>query len=319
MLIEKSPPPGPASGGANAWVEIEGLIREIAQLTRTDLAAPEFYAALLDRTVRGLAAAGGAVWTHAGHFSHICQIRLDDCLPGDPDSRQRHQGLLITCLGQTHARLLPPTSSASEAAGNPSPYSALLAPVILGEDLMAVIEIFQRPGASPAAQQGYPQFLAAVCELATEYERNRELQSLQDKAAVWGLFEDFMLRLLGATDRRSLAFAVVNEGRRLVPCDRLSLAIRTGRTCRVEAVSGLDSLDRRANAVRHLERLAEVVTPDEPLWFEGDASQLDPPVQAALERYLPDSKARMVAVVPLTVSVSGIVAVQLPSLRSTTL
>ena len=104
--------------------------------------------------------------------------------------------------------MIPPASSVGESATNPSPYAALLGPVVLGDELVAVIEVFQRPGASPGAQQGYLQFLAAVCELATEYERNRELQSLQDKAAVWGLFEDFMLRLLGANDRRSLAFAV---------------------------------------------------------------------------------------------------------------
>src|SRR5436190_16015213 len=52
-------------GGASTrdtWHEIETLVDELAALAKTDLPVHDFYAALLDRTVRSLAAMGGAVW-----------------------------------------------------------------------------------------------------------------------------------------------------------------------------------------------------------------------------------------------------------------
>ena len=51
-----------SSSADEAWHQIEGLIEEITQLADADLSTQEFYTELLDRSVRALAAVGGAVW-----------------------------------------------------------------------------------------------------------------------------------------------------------------------------------------------------------------------------------------------------------------
>ena len=43
--------------------QIRNLVREIAQISRTDISPVDYYDALLTRVVSALAAVGGAIWT----------------------------------------------------------------------------------------------------------------------------------------------------------------------------------------------------------------------------------------------------------------
>lgn len=55
------------------------------------------------------------------------------------------------------------------------------------------------------------------------------------------------------------AYAIANEGRRIVGCERVSLVLWKRGRCEVLAVSGLDSLDRRAAQVKRLAELTRCV------------------------------------------------------------
>ena len=58
--------------------QIRNLVREIAQIAKSDIAPLEFYDAVLNRIVTALAAVGGAVWTvtETGQLSLEYQINL---------------------------------------------------------------------------------------------------------------------------------------------------------------------------------------------------------------------------------------------------
>ncbi len=69
--------------------QIRGLVREIAQLTKSELAPLEFYDALLNRVVAALAAVGGAVWTLVdGRLELQYQINLRDARLGESEEGQ---------------------------------------------------------------------------------------------------------------------------------------------------------------------------------------------------------------------------------------
>ena len=86
----------------------------------------------------------------------------------------------------------------------------------------------------------------------------------------------------------------------MIGCDRVSLAIGMRSRCQIEAVSGLDTIDRRAAEVRELARLAQaVLQTGEPLWSDGSEEDLPPQIQEPLQSYLDRSHARLVAVLPL--------------------
>ena len=112
------------------------------------------------------------------------------------------------------------------------------------------------------------------------------LQAVAEKA---GDVERFGLDVHASLDLVATASAIANEGRRLVECDRLSVAVLRGRRLKILAVSGLESLDRRANIVGRLEELAQaVVLTGEPFWNAGDSDQMAPQIaRLYLRRRIP--------------------------------
>lgn len=71
--------------------------------------------------------------------------------------------------------------------------------------------------------------------------------------------EELVYLLHNQSDLPHVASTSVNEVRRLLECDRVSLATRLGGNCEITAVSGQDSLQRKSDAVRAMQNLAEQV------------------------------------------------------------
>ncbi len=96
------------------------------------------------------------------------------------------------------------------------------------------------------------------------------------------------------------AYTIANEGRRLIGCDRVSVAIRRGGRCPIEAVSGQDTFDKRSNVTVMLGKLATaVVKTGEDVWYSGDTSDMAPQVEAALDAYVDESHTKAMAILPL--------------------
>src|SRR5439155_5726875 len=101
-------------------------------------------------------------------------------------------------------------------------------------------------------------------------------------------------------DLKETAYTLANEACRLIECDRVSVVVRRGRRVTVEAVSGQEVVEKRANVVGLLRRLAQrVIATREPLWYTGDAEDLPPQVEEALHAYVDESHTRTLGVVPL--------------------
>ena len=105
-----------------------------------------------------------------------------------------------------------------------------------------------------------------------------------------------------------VATEIANEARPLTGCDRVTVAVRRGSRLRIEAVSGADAIDRRADTVRAGEALIKSVARGrESVWHEDSAAESDrkstlpPQIQKPLDRYLDDSPARVLGILPLFV------------------
>ncbi len=221
---------------------------------------------------------------------------------GGAESSGRH-ARLVAHVGETRLALaLPPHSGSSgdSSTDNPTSLFLLLSPVVSDEQTIAIVEILQRPTGAPAASEGYLRFLSAVCELAADDDRHRQLQALRERATARGQFDSFTQHVHSSLETRRVAFTLANEGRALIGCDRTSVALVHGRKARLLSISGVDTLNRRAASVRDLESLiAAVVAVDEPLWYPQDAALLPPQIEQVLHAYLDQSHARQLAVVPL--------------------
>ena len=290
--------------------EIQGLVHEIAELSRSEIAPADFYDAMLNKVVAALAAPGGAVWTvsDAGGLQLAYQINLRQTgLAENPIGQAQHGRLLLQVMSGSEGTLVAPhsgagesTDSDEEAAANPTDFLLVLAPVHNDQGPQGVVEIFQRPGARVTTQRGYLRFLLQVCEFAGDYLKARRLRHLSEKQTLWEQLETFTRTAHEKLHVRQTAYTIVNEGRRLVGCDRVSVAIRHGGRCPIEAVSGQDTFDKRSNVTVLLSKLAAaVVKTGEDVWYSGDTSDLAPQVEAALDAYVDESHTKAIAILPL--------------------
>lgn len=301
-----------------AWQELEDVFAGLGQWVRSATAPQEFYRELLDQSVRALSAVGGAVWlrTDKGGFQLVAQNNWP-AAANAADMRQAHEALLARTAAEGRIASIAPHSTEHDSpVGNPTEFVLLIAPVqIEREDAsvgvaraalsksaatLAIIELLERPDAGPGTHQGHEQFLTAVCELAADYHTFRELRRLRQDEG----YRKQLLRL-GRVVHRDLdlsetAYAVANDGRGVVGCDRLSvLVLSGGHRCRLLATSGAQRVERRSSAARHLEELGQLVgrTGDAAFYDDGQCDAL-PQIADALARHAEASQARQIAAVP---------------------
>jgi multidrug efflux pump subunit AcrA (membrane-fusion protein) len=291
--------------------EIQGLVQEISELSRTEIAPTDFYNAMLNKVVAALAAPGGAVWTMAasGGLQLAYQINLQQTgLIENQVGQQQHGRLLHQVLLGTDGSLIAPhsgtgdaTDSDENAAANPTEFLLVLAPMRNDQGPQGVLEIFQRPGARLTTQRGYLRFLLQICEFAGDFLKAGRLRHLSEKQTLWEQLETFTRSAHEKLDVRETAYTIANEGRRLIGCDRVSVAIKRGNRCPIESVSGQDTFDKRSNVTVMLGRLAAaVVKTGEDMWFTGDTADMAPQVETALDAYVDESHTKAIAILPLT-------------------
>ena len=285
--------------------QIRGLVQQIAQLSRSDVDAEQFYAEVLQKIVTALAAVGGAVWTITPdkRLKLDYQINIDrDLLDSKSEYAQKHLRLLQSVIQSGDSKLAPPQSGGEDpnSPGNPTNALLVLAPMQTDDSVEGVLEIFQRPDSQPASQQGYLRFLVQMSQLVGDWLKNRKLRTYSDRQSLWAEIDRFAKEAHNSLDLRETAYTIANEGRRLIGCDRLSVTVKHGVKHKVEAVSGQDTLDTRSNIVVMLRKLTDrVCAAGDPLWYNGTKQDLPPQIEDALQEYIDESHTKSLAIVPI--------------------
>ncbi|MEC8474377.1 MAG: biotin/lipoyl-binding protein [Planctomycetota bacterium] len=285
--------------------QIRGLVNEIAQLAKSGATPDEFYSGLLTRIITALAAAGGAIWLldENGKLRLQYQVNAEqNLLNQENEDGVKHHRLIERVARSGQSVLVPPFSGTTDGEGesNPTRYLLVLGSLQHDERKDGLIEVFQRPDTAPDTQKGYQRFVQQMCDLAAEWLRGQTLRTLGDRQTLWQQADAFARATHESLDLKETAYIVANDGRRLIGCDRVSVAIKKGRKCRVQAISGQDTIENRSNIVAALNQLAtRVVAAGEPLWHDGSTEDLPPQIEEALEDYVDQSYGRNVAVLPL--------------------
>jgi multidrug efflux pump subunit AcrA (membrane-fusion protein) len=285
--------------------QIQALVQEIEQLSRQDLSPGEFYREFLGRVVSALAAVGGAVWAVNEDHQLALQYQVNFQLAyfgNDAEAQGRHARLLYQCLSATEGMLVPPHSGTGgeEGGANLTDYLLVLAPLRTDLEVAGVVEVLQRADTEPTVQRGYLRFLLEMCQRAGDFLKSRQLRHFSDRQVLWSRLEDFTRTVHASLEPIETAYTIANEGRRLIECDRVSVAVRKGNKCVIEAVSGQDVFDKRSNTIRLLGRLATaVVRSGEAMWYTGDTADMAPQVEEAVQEYVDESHSKTVAVLPL--------------------
>jgi multidrug efflux pump subunit AcrA (membrane-fusion protein) len=290
--------------------EIQGLVQEVVDLSKSEIEPTEFFAGALEKSIAALAAIGGVVWTieEGAGFKLEYQVNLRETgLAENPAAQMQHARLLGEIVERGEPTLVAPHSGAGaegtdadQVAANPTDFLLVVAPIRTDRGVDGLLEIFQRTGARPTTQKGYLRFLVQICDLAGEYLKTRRLRHFATKQTLWEQLESFTSLVHQKLDSRETAYTIANEGRRLIGCDRVTVVLRKGSSYVVEAISGQDTFDKRSNVVRLLRNLARVVSRSgEDLWFSGETANLAPQVEKAVNAYVDESHTKQLAVLPL--------------------
>jgi hypothetical protein len=284
--------------------QIRALVNEVAELSKSEASAAEFYPAVLQRIVNALAAVGGAIWMLDGEgglrLTHQIHIS-DNLIDAQNDEAIQHGRLLTRLIRQGKPELVPPMSSSlEEGEGNPTMFLLVTAPLASPKQTVGLLEIFQRSDTPPDAQKGYLRFVEHMSKLIGDWIKGHTLQEVAIREELWQQSDQFARLVHENLDLRDTAFTIANEGRRLIDCDRVSVAVLKGGKAKVIAISGQDSIENRSNIVQSLNNLAtRVVKSGEPLWYDGSTEDLPPQIEEAIEDYVDLSHGRTVTVLPI--------------------
>jgi hypothetical protein len=284
---------------------IRTLVSEITDLSKSEAKAGEYYPAVLQRIIAALAAEGGAVWLldpdGAMRLAH--QIQMDPMLmQADQPESMQHGRLLGRLMAQGRAELVPPFSGSGDAEGegNPTPHLLVTAPLVSNKQTVGLLEILQRANSHAEAQRGYLRFLEHMTKLIGDWLQSHTLQQVSTRQEMWQQADQFARLVHDSLDLRDTSYTIANEGRRLIECDRVSVALLKGNKSKVIAISGQDSIENRSNIVQALNQLStRVMRSGEPLWYDGNTEDLPPQLEEAIEDYVDLSHGRTITVLPI--------------------
>jgi multidrug efflux pump subunit AcrA (membrane-fusion protein) len=293
---------------SNTWHDLEVALAELAQSARSAVAPAEFYRKLLEECLRASAATGGVVWLRtADSFQPVAHLRWRSAeLTRDDASRSAHESLLREASEHGDIRIVSPHAEHQEnGSADRTDDTRLLGPVNIWSErderaTVAIIELALPSDSSPGTCRGCEQFLAVICDLAADYHAFRELRRLRAD-------DDYraqLLQLAGGVHRQLdvlvTAYAVANEGRRVMGCDRLNVVGAHGNRSRLLATSGVSRVERRSGVARRIEELAEMVRRSgDPVFYTDGQCDALPPVAELVELHADTSNVRQLAAIPV--------------------
>jgi hypothetical protein len=287
--------------------QIRALFEEIRQQARSEVQEGEFFSAALSRTITAMEAVAGLVWLsgEGGRVEPVCHMGMQATGIGDSTESQESHGRLVQALmGSPEGLLVPAGASLTGPDGaalatNPTGLLVVAAPIDRSGSRQGLIEIFHRPNQADV-ERGYLNFLEQVAAVAGAYLERRQLQVLDSQQTALTQVDRFSRAVHETLDPVGTAFVLANEARRIIGCDRVSVLVQRGRTLRLEAVSGQESIERRASAVQSLESLVRVVAKaGDPLWHPEPDQELPPQIEDELDAYIDESHATAIAILPL--------------------
>ncbi|SFI18604.1 HlyD family efflux transporter periplasmic adaptor subunit [Planctomicrobium piriforme] len=222
------------------------------------------------------------------------RLSVDGFYSLDPD----HQSLILECLRQQKLALVPERSVPEAGLKQ---HSLLMAPMRNTEGPHRVLELFRLNAFRPDEAA----HLREVAETVVSYFRKFEQdQAARGKAApadnFWQSLDLFLIKLQQSLDLKQTVAVATNDGRLLIGCDRVSLALKHGVRTKIYGISGQEGVQHRANLVKAMTRLShEVMQTGNALTYKGIAEELPPQLEVPLAEYLAESRTRMVHFLPL--------------------
>jgi len=279
------------------------MARQIEELSQSAAPPETFFPEFLRLMVGSMGGRAGAIWlAERGRLALAHDLRYSEMgIRDNPTAVRLNDSLLTDAVTTGQAASFAPDDPAT-AGKLPGNFLIIVAALQIGEDCVGAVEVFQRPDAPREARPGFLQFVEQMTGHASRYLERRQTESSAtgDSSTFLADFEQFALQLQRGENVAEVAATAANDGRQLLGCDRLSVAVHKGQKTSIVAISGQDRVNARANLTRAMAAIAtRIVALGEPLTFSGRIENLPPQIEEPLANFIQESGSRLVKLLPL--------------------
>ncbi len=185
----------------------------------------------------------------------------------------------------------------SSLDGNSNPSLVAFIPIRSTGGVVAVVQAFLSTEVTFPTAKTFLARADLMCGIATSFHNRSPEKVDSDKTPS---FVQLVGQIHKSLNVQETSYAIANETRRATECDRASVLVRRGDRYRVLAVSGQETVNKRANTITSIQQLAERTTAvNEPFWYPHEAQSVPPEIEVALEQHLDLSLCRTIGIVPL--------------------
>ena len=297
---------------------IDSNLQRFRQLACDASDSDGFYRQFVDTFAQVSGAEMGLAWSGQKiPFQPTCQfLRQPDAAGHHPLSSDQHNQLLSEVHRRGKAMLATPPKNSTP--GTP----ALLVGPLEFRSQQRILEFILPGGQSPKENEHALNQFNDACRAVESTARN----NLDDGVKTNGVetngvetnavsvidkrkLDKFVSSIHQSVDPKSTANAIVNEARRVLGVDRVSVFYRHATQFQCEAISGQPTVNRRSNTVATLTKLVNrIAKTKRSFWFPADESggndTIVPQIDQPLSDYLTLSMTRSLAVVPVKENVS---------------
>jgi hypothetical protein len=290
--------------------EVRRTVQYLNQLAQSEKSFDHFCNEALGKLVNITGAYGALLWQ--GNGSSPPHLTHQTGAPPNEAARQitardnpQHNSVLMDVLTQQQPIGLSGDAFAPSKNGESSEHDVVLlfSPVFnRASQCWGTLELVQRGDITTQAQEGYLRFLTQIAQLFQRWHEQQDIERLTQSHDQWKGKLEYVTEVHRHLNLTETAYAIANETRRLLGCDRVSVARWNGKRCKVIAISGQDRFDNRANVVKKLQNVATAcVSADSPFWIKGEVKGLAPEVAKQINEYLDEAHSRTLIVLPLAV------------------
>ncbi len=279
---------------------IEQCVDKLSELARSDIEPGPFFGETLSCLRQFGSVQSARLWRKdvAGNWDIAGQWPTE---PNPQPDRRANDDLWLTETAA--ARQCSIRTGNSGHSGNVVTATRILGPIVHSGQTVALLDATHEGVLVADEQSDACQFLNAIAEIAADYLSLSELRQLRSARSQWQQWDQFTVGLMRITDLQRLAAMIVNDGRLLVECDRLTLLHRVNSGFATVGVTGVDRVESRSNSVRALESVARhVTTVNRSAWFNSHSSgsDVDTTFASDLAEYARLTNVRASGLIPIT-------------------
>ena len=286
--------------------EVRQTVRQLSELASSEADFDKFSNTVLEQIVNITGAFGAALWQVNGNQGPVITHKSGESPSSLASSvlsaeNEQHSRALMKVVQSAEPLSIDSSAFVENPAEAKPPFLLLMAPIHdRNKECHGAMELLQRGNVSAQAKDGYLRFLSQVSQLFQRWHEQQDLARLSQHADAWSERLDFINETHSSIDFKETAYSIANEARRLLKCDRVSVARWNGSRCKVLAISSQDKFDNRANVVKKLGKIATAsVSADAPFWILGDTTGIAPEVARKINDYLDEAHSRTLVVLPL--------------------